>query len=459
MKTNIARTIIGTLALFATAAVSVSSIAGVTPQEANQLKSTLTPLGAEKAGNKDGSIPAWTGGYTTVPASYKPGNRRFDPFAGEKPLFSITAENMAKYDDKLADGVKALLKKYPKTFRLDVYPTHRTAAAPKYVYEDTFKNATSAKLINDGLTLQGAYGGVPFPIPKTGLEVRWNDVLRWRGEATAMRYKIWTITESGRPVLATQATSYDQYPYYKEGGSIAKSDGYFWMGIMLTDAPAFRAGEEILIRETNDFSKPRLIWQYLAGQRRVRRAPNIGFDTPDFVASGTRFFDEAMGNIASPERYDFKLLGKKELFVPYNNNKLLMLKDESVMDEHHLKPEDLRWELHRVWVVEATVKKGARHAVSKRINYHDEDTWATTLMDGWDPQGKLWRTSMMLPFVAPDLPAVVSDCNNAFFNLQTGAWIYSCSMGDTDDGMQYKAVPFKQDTYFTPDAMAGDNAR
>lgn len=434
------------------------AVAAVSSQEAEQLKSTLTPMGAEMAGNPEGTIPAWKGGYTTVPANYKPGNRRFDPFAEEKPVFAITAENMDKYADKLADGVKALLKKYPKTFRVDVYPTHRTAAAPQWIYDNIFKNATSAKLTNDGVTLEGAYGGVPFPIPKSGLEVRWNHVVRWRGEAVEMRYKLWSITAEGKPVLATAASVNDQFPYYRKGGSLAKFDGNFWQSIQSTDEPAFRAGEALMLRDTNDFSKDRLIWQYLAGQRRVRRAPNVGYDNPDFVASGTRFFDEAFGSVASPDRYDFKINGKKEMYIPYNNNKLLTMKDLDAVGEHHIKPEHLRWELHRVWVVEATLKSGKRHAVPKRINYHDEDTWSTAIMDGWDPQGKLWRTDLMLPFVAPDLPGVVTFCNEAFFNLQTGAWLYSCGMGDSDTE-QYKPVGFKPDSVFTPDAMVGQGSR
>ena len=448
--------IVASIALmFATAQ---PAFAAVSAQEAEALKSTLTPMGGEKAGNKDGSIPAWIGGYTTVPANYKAGDRHFDPFANEKPLYSVTAENMDKYADKLADGVKALLKKYPKTFRVDVYPTHRTAAAPQWVYDNTAKNALTAKLTNDGQTLEGAYGGVPFPIPKTGMEVHWNHLTRWRGEAIQTRYKLWSVTADGKPVLATAATDIAQYPYYRKGGSLDKFDGNYWQALQTTDAPPFRAGEALLIRETNDFSKDRLIWQYLVGQRRIRRAPNVGFDTPDFVASGTRFFDESFGSVASPERYDFKLMGKKEMLVPYNNNKLLMIKDMEAMGEHHVKPEYLRWELHRVWVVEATLKNGKRHAVQKRVNYHDEDTWSTTIMDGWDAQGKLWRTSMMTPFVAPDLPAVVTLCNDAFYNLQTGAWVYSCQMGDSEND-QYRPIAIKPDRFFTPDAVGGQGAR
>ncbi|WP_454737217.1 DUF1329 domain-containing protein [Cupriavidus necator] len=456
MKNPIHRILAVALGLLAT--VPALSIGAVSPQEAATLKTTLTPLGAERAGNKEGTIPAWTGGYTAGSGTQKSEGRRIDPFAADKPLFTITAANASKYSEHLSEGVMALFQRYPETFRINVYPTRRTAAAPQWLYNNTLRNATQAKLSKDGLAVEGAYGGVPFPIPKSGEEVRWNHLTRWRGQSIDMRYKVWANTPSGQSVLATQATVNDQFPYYREpAGDGAKHDGMFWQSIQSTDAPAFRAGEALLLRDQNDFSDGRMIWQYLAGQRRVRRAPNIGFDTPDFVASGTSFFDEAFGGVGSSERYDLKLLGKKEMYIPYNTNRLLTISDAEAMAKNHLKPENLRWELHRVWVVEATLKAGKRHAVPRRISYHDEDTWATSVMDGWDAQGKIWRTDLMLPFVAPELPAVVTMCTDAFFNLQTGAWLYRCSMGDFDE--QYKAVPYRADSYFTPDALVSNQTR
>jgi len=446
------------LAGMATLSLCTAAHCGVSTQEAEQLKTTLTPIGAERAANKDGSIPAWSGGMTTLPAGAKAGDRRFDPFAGDKPLFTITAANMGQYAEKLSEGAKALLQRYPQTFRIDVYPTRRTAAAPQWVYDNTLKNATRAKLANDGLTLEGAYGGVPFPIPKTGNEVRWNHLMVWRGESVDERMKVWSITPSGKAVLASEASVYSQFPYYGHGTQAeGKYNGNYIWSIQATDAPAFRAGEAILLRQPTDYRQDNGIWQYLAGQRRVRKAPNVGFDTPDFVSSGTNFFDEAFGGFGSPERYDFKLVGKKEMFIPYNTNKLLMVKDEDAMAANHLKPENVRWELHRVWVVEATLKEGKRHAVPHRVSYHDEDTWNAALMDGWDAQGHLWRTSMILPFVAPDLPAVVSSCRDAFFNLQSGAWVYRCAMGDS--AVQYKPVALREESFYTPDALAASRSR
>src|SRR5579862_6713465 len=117
------------------------------------LKNVLTPVGAERAGNADGTIPAWSGGYVTPPSGYREGDPRPDPFAGDKPLFSITAKNLDTYADRLPEGAKALLRKYPD-YRMDVYPTHRSAAAPASVYANIFLNATRAHAAPAGI----AYG-------------------------------------------------------------------------------------------------------------------------------------------------------------------------------------------------------------------------------------------------------------------------------------------------------------
>ena len=447
------------LTCFTLSLAAMTAGAAVSAVDAQALKSTLTPMGAERAGNADGSIPAWTGGYTQVPGGFQEGRRAFDPFKDDKPLYTVTAANMSQYADKLTDGVKQLLKDNPQTFKLDVYPTRRTAAAPQWVYDNTLKNATQATLEADGLVVKGAYGGVPFPIPKSGSEVMWNHQTLWRGEATHTKYKVWTTTTDGQRVLATAAIDEGQYPYYyKELSAEAAPNPNYMLAIQLTYAPAFRAGEALMVHNVTDYVKGRTLWQYLAGQRRVRRAPSINFDTPNAVASGVNFVDETFGGAGSPERYDWKLIGKKEMLIPYNNNALLSHGDEEVMDKRHVKPAFMRWELHRVWVVEATLKSGKRHAVPKRMFYYDEDNWGNASIDGWDAEGTLWRTALTTPFAAPDIPATVNYCTGFFHDHRTKAWIYNCALGDSGNE-QYQIVERRRDSFFSPESLTKMSAR
>ena len=298
------------------AITSIFANAAVTPEEAARLKSELTPLGAEKAGNKDGTIPAWEGGYTTVWPGYRSGQPRPDPFEAERPRLTITAQNMQQYADQLSEGVKALLQRFP-SYRLDVYPTHRTAAAPQWVYDNTFKNATRATLVPNaslGPQVEGAYGGIPFPIPRDGVEAMWNHLLCWRGQSFIYGLGSYVVAANHRPVLATAGIVETQYPYYDRDGTLNSFDGKYWTAKLTTTGPPFSAGEKTLV--ITSAGKGFQVWQYLVGQRRVRRAPNLEYDTPNFVTSGFSFIDESYLFIGNLDRYEWKLVGKKEILVP-----------------------------------------------------------------------------------------------------------------------------------------------
>ena len=431
------------------------AMAGVSADEAARLKTDLTPMGSERAGNKDGSIPAWTGGYTKVPAGYKSGQPRMDPYADEKPLYSITAANMGQYADKLSDGNKAMLQKYP-SYRIDVYPSHRTHAAPQWVYDNTFKNATRAKTPNTGGTVEGAYGSYPFPIPKTGNEVMWNHVLRWRGEAARMPFNGYVIGSDGKPALSATVTDQEfNLPYNFRDGTPEKNQGEFWNVFQVTSAPSFKAGEILLIRDYLDVSKGRQAWQYLVGQRRVRRFPTLGYDSPNPVNSGADLVDQAFGFNGFQDRFNWKIVGKKEVIIPYNMNKFYLHKDKDVMAARHLNPDLVRWELHRVWVVEATLAEGKRHVQPKRMYYVDEDSWAVTLVDSWDAQGKFWSMTLTFPWIVYEGPGVMAE-EFTTYDLIKGSYSL-VTFGES--AVQYELTKPFPESNFTPEAVAARGVR
>jgi hypothetical protein len=438
------------LALFASAS---SAQAGVSADEAAKLKTELTPFGAEKAGNKDGTIPAWTGGYTTPIPGDKPGGTRSDPFKADKPLFSITAKNVDQYADKLSEGSKAMFKKYPD-YRIDVYPTHRSAAAPQWVYDNTFKNATRAKLNGD--IAEGAFGGIPFPIPKTGAEVMWNHKLRWRGTSLTNTFTQYQITTDGKPVMTTDGVADIQMPYYFQDSSpeaLAKHNET-WLIRVLNIGPPIRAGEAIVGRVQFDGAKDNA-WVYLTGQRRVRKLPNPCCDTPTPATAGVMSFDELETFDGRLDRFDWKLAGKKEVVIPYNNNKLFSVKDADVLGRFP-NPDHMRWELHRVWVVDATLRAGQRHQAPKSRYYCDEDTWICSLGERYDANGQLWKALWTTNFVTPDLPGTVGG-SMGFNDLVAGTAFIGNLYGSKP--VQYVVKPRIPDSTFTPDAMAGEGVR
>ena len=442
------------LALLIAATGALASHAAVTADEAKALGTTLTAIGAEKAANKEGTIPAYTGGLTTPPAGYKTGDGiRPNPFAADKPKFSVDAKNMAQYGGNLTEGTKALMQKYP-TFRIDVYPTQRSVALPKYVTDNTVRNAIKTKSENDGRSISGAHAGFPFPIPKTGNEAMWNHLVRFNGPAYESKYRNLNVDANGHVALATEGNSVQEYPFWDNAKTEAET---YWRLKLTYTAPARRAGEALLIVDPLDIgTKDRRAWAYLPGQRRVKVAPDLAHDTPNPGTAGATTFDDAFIFNGSMDRYDFKLVGKKEIFVPYNDYQAVYgSKQDELFKPNHLNPDLVRWELHRVWVVDATLKEGKRHVYSKRTFYLDEDSWAALASDEYDARGQLWRTGFAYMTPSYDVPAPYSDM---FGHYDLVSRVYSVTgfIAETGGMRQVKAAPERE---WTADALAGAGIR
>ncbi len=389
-------------------AFSSVTFAKVSSSSAEKLNSTLTPLGAVRSGNKDGSIPEWRGGIQFPPSSYKqPGQHHPDPFPGDKPLFVITAQNMGKYAKHLSEGQKALFKTYPESFKMPIYKTRRTGAAPQWLYDNTIQNAKKATLVEGGNGIEHAIGGIPFPIPNNGLEVIWNHNLRWRGEYGVRRASEVAVQRDGAySLITTQAEIL--YNYYRQGLTIEDLNNVAIYYLSFTKAPARLAGGAVLAHETiNQIKEGRRAWGYNAGQRRVRKAPNLAYDTPVAAADGLRTIDETDMYNGAPDRYNWKMIGKKEIYIPYNNYRVgsPSVGYKELLLPGHINPEFTRYEKHRVWVVEASLKADSRHIYHKRRFYIDEDSWGAAIIDMYDERNELYRVSMAYLKNYYELPA------------------------------------------------------
>ncbi|SDN78283.1 DUF1329 domain-containing protein [Pseudomonas jinjuensis] len=390
MKT---RTMIHVGALAITLLAS-SVMAAVSPEEAAQLGTTLTPLGAEKAGNADGTIPAWTGGLQPGAAKVENGFLS-DPFPDDKPLFTITVANADQYKDKLTAGQMAMFKRYPDTYKIPVYQTRRTAASPQAIYDAAKRSALHTEEANDGNSLANFTDSrnYAFPIPKNGLEVVWNHITRYRGpnQRRLTAQAVPQVDGSFTPVTFEEDLGYPQL--LKDDDPKQTENVLFYYKQRVT-SPARLAGNVLLVHETIDqVTDGRQAWAYNAGQRRVRRAPQVAYDGPGTAADGQRTSDDSDMYNGAPDRYDWKLIGKKEIYIPYNNYRLWSpkLKYADIIQPGHINQDLTRYELHRVWEVEATLKPGQRHIYAKRHYYFDEDTWMAVESQLYDGRGQLWR--------------------------------------------------------------------
>ncbi len=385
----------------------------------DRLGEDLTPVGAERAGNTSGSIPEWTGGISQSEDRYT------NPFSDEQPLFVITAENYQDYRENLTDGQVAMFQRYPDTFRMPIYPTHRTAALPDHIYDAGKVNANNARLTEDGNGLLNFDEALAFPIPENGLQVIWNHMTRYRGGALERTFVQVPVQANGAftPVRINEKLSWPSY--LLDNDDDERHDNILFYFVQEVTAPSRLTGTILLVHETmNQVQQPRQAWTYNSGQRRVRLAPNIAYDAPGTATDGMRTTDNLDMFNGAPDRYNWELVGKKEVYIPYNSWKLLDrdLSYSDIIHAGHLNPDLTRYELHRVWKVEATLKEGQRHVYAKRTFYIDEDTWQIATVDHYDGRGELWRVGEMHKVMARDV-LVPGAAAETFYDLQSGRYL------------------------------------
>ncbi|MBU1167986.1 MAG: DUF1329 domain-containing protein [Proteobacteria bacterium] len=434
------------------------AIAGVNASETFQFNDSLTPIGAEKAGNDEGTIPPYTGGLpaNTSPPGFQPGSGRWtNPFSDEKPLYSITEQNMGKYKDRLSEASKILLKKF-STYRMDVYPSHRSVAYPAWVLDNTRKNATHAHLTKNGLAIEGAFGGIPFPIPKNGNEVMWNHMLVYNGYPAEYRGRNWYVGKNGKAVNSGALQVSLQSGYYNPTWNVEelkKNGNAFFEAAYHFIFPPTAAGNASYSIDTLDpVEQPRRAWSYSAASRRIRISPDLTYDTPIASQGGVTNYDEGYVFLGKLDLFDFKLVGKQEMLIPYNNYSLAFeSRSSQILTPKHLNPAFVRWELHRVWVVEATRKPGKRHSLSRRIFYFDEDWSGGSMSDAFSRGDKPVKGIFLAATPLYDMPMPMARCYWAY-DLSSDIYTLIQHFGDPGMGYQIKPNGFPNMT-FSPDAL------
>ncbi len=390
------------LCLFLLLGLANQSEAAVTKEKLKELGGILTPLGALRAANKSKTIARWTGDKIKSDQISK-------LLASEKPIFIITSENANQYNQYLTPGQKALFANYPDTFRMPVYKSHRLHNVPESQYKAARKNATQATLIDDGNGFTNAWPGVPFPLAKNALEVLWNHLSSWKGlhlKANIIEAAIHTDGSVAKIVNTVELAM----PYYEPTRDKLTSNSVLLYYMSKTLSPARLAGGTTLSHNsTNPRIYPRKNWIYVTGQRRVRRLPAIGYDTPNMNSAHIRVVDEINLFNGSPDRYNWQLVGKKEIFIPYNNKALAQKigKLDKLLTPHHVNPEDTRYELHRVWVLDAKLKPTERHIYPHRVLYIDEDSWNAVIAEQYNRKDELWRVSLSYSRYHEEMPGTL----------------------------------------------------
>ena len=368
-----------------------------TAENIAKLGEELTPMGSWRAGNEAGTIPAWEGGLSRDdwPDGYQRGDRHPDPFADDEPLFTITGENFRDYEDRLSVGQIATFERYPDTYFMRVYPTRRSASFPERTYEMTLANAETGRLVADGEGVADVAEGFPFPLPQNAYELIWNHKLKYKGTG-GVRYNNQVAPTTGGSFQLVKLREEFLGLYYIRGNTIEDTNNILLYFFQEVESPARLAGNILLVHETlNQVVQPRQAWIYNPGQRRVRRAPNVAYDNPGTASDGLRTNDMTDMFNGAMDRFEWEVVGKKEMYIPYNSYRVHSgdLRPDDIVRPGHLNPELMRYELHRVWIVDARLREGTRHINSRRTFYLDEDSYQIALIDHYDRRGELWRAS------------------------------------------------------------------
>jgi hypothetical protein len=435
--------------------IAASGASGaVTPRQAEALRGPLTPVGAERAGNVAGTIPPWTGGMAVEPPSAA---TMSDPFAREQPVLTIDRANARRYAEQLPEGALALFDRFPD-YRMRVFPTHRTASLPGEVYEAIARNAIRAHAAPSGISfgIADAAGGIPFPIPSNGAEVVWNHLLAFWGAAREDHVSTYVAPGDGTIEQTAGYREITDFPFYAPGARPESIGPYYFKTRRLQDAPPARVGEGYLAWQPLDVAANRFVaWRYRPGEHRARKAPSLAYDTPDPDTSGYETLDEYYLFFGGQDRYVFRLLGKRELYIPYNNNRLALRPAREAMTPTHANPDALRYELHRVWVVEGTLAAGQHDIVPRRRLYIDEDTWLAVYSEEWDEDGRLWKFGHATMMAIPGVPVVFGG-SRFMYDLVSGGYCYDFVLSRPGD---YRVTGLHSPDIFSPDALAADSLR
>jgi len=380
-----------------------------------------------------------------------------DPFADDKPLYIITGANVAEYEDKLTEATKELLKRFP-SYSVSVYPTRRSVSYPDWIVENMKKNAANpeCKLVEGGLGVTGCFGGVPFPNPKNGHEAMWNLQLHYKGASTHTSGTGWYVDANGNKVMTAVIQNRNQNDYYNKeltAEQFYADGGPYFLNLNIYPGPARIAGEGNLQRKSvNPVALPDKTWNYTPGQRRVRLTPDTAYDFPVSSSGGALLYDEIYLFSGMMDRFDWKLVGVQEMIMPYNAYRWFSATPEELLQANHPNPDVMRWELHRVYVVEATLKDGMRHVMPKKRFYLNEDAPGAGMMDGWDAAGNLSKGGWG-PLMAAYDKQIPYASTTWLYNFNTGVYYHS-SIGGGSKGLRFEVDTVNRDTFYSPEGLA-----
>ena len=344
----------------------------------------MTAVGAEAAASNDRVVPAYSEGLRRFAERRRPkrGERLDHPFAADAPLFTVDRNSMKAHSALLSEGHKHLLRQHAR-YRMAVYPSRRSVSFPSVIEQASLANEMSARLV-DADEIAGVHMGVPFRRPKTGVEVIWNHRLRYRGQANDWVYNRGVRHESGD--LEINQARWKFLAHYNRVTSTSQTarDDLIYQALLLIEPAEEYPQFQIVAHEAlSPGVTRRKLWGNISPRSKTTLIPGDN-DALGIFSRKIRFGDMFDVFSGITDAYVYKLIGKREMIVPYNAFAFSVdvgLRPEDVLTPDHPNPDFARYEHHRVWVVEASLRQGKGHTFDRRVFYVDEDSWAILMVD------------------------------------------------------------------------------
>ena len=344
----------------------------------------LTAVGADAAANADGTVPAYTDGLRAFSARRTPklGERLDHPYAADAPQFTIDRRSMRQHAALLSAGHQRLMRTHAD-FRMAVYPSRRSVSFPPAIEQASRSNESVTRLVNAD-EIEGVTMGVPFRRPKTGVEVIWNHRLRYRGQANDWVFNRGVRHESGDLELSQARWQFQtHYNRLSSDGVEARDDMIYQSLMFLEPAEVYPRYQNVMHESLSPGVTRRKLWGGISPRSKTFLVTGDN-DALGIFSRKIRFGDMFDVFSGITDAYVYKLVGKREMIVPYNAFAFAVdvgLRPEDVLTPDHLNPDFTRYERHRVWVVEANVRQGKGHTFDRRVFYVDEDSWAILMVD------------------------------------------------------------------------------
>jgi hypothetical protein len=169
--------------------------------------------------------------------------------------------------------------------------------------------------------------------------------------------------------------------------------------------------------------------------------PNYLYDAPQIGFENNYTIDDPYLYNGPLDRFSWKIVGHKQLIVPYNSFGLLAFNREfnDVAKAQYIAADARRYEIHDVVQVEATVKSGVRHIAPRKELYFDPDSWLALVGEDYDGQDKLWKVAESYPAPIWEIGGACDVEPFAKYDLLNGRYVVD--QGSFGSGTDIKYYP------------------